>query len=335
MLMNTACKSDGSITPFRNSGRRIFFNHPGQPWSRRVSACLRRLAIGALLAAEAAVAAPGGLDAETRFQRAPQHVVAQRRGDALRETDQLLQAFPNFRLAHLLRGDLMVARIGEIGEFGNTGHASRERLSELRDEALARLRAYRDPPPRGLVPRHLLVLGPETQHAVVIDASRARAFVYESGNGIPRLIADYYTTLGKRGIDKLREGDQKTPIGVYRVVSSIPGSKLPDLYGWGALPIDYPNEWDRRAGKTGHGIWLHGVLSDTYARAPWASDGCVALANPEIAELAKRVQVGTTPVIIAQRVDWVTPEPLRAERETFLRQFEAWREAWESRDLDR
>ena len=294
-----------------------------------------RLAVIALLASGAALAAPGEPDAETRFQRALQYVVAQRRSDALRETDQLLQAFPNFRLAHLLRGDLLAARIGEIGEFGNTGHASRERLSELREEALARLRAYRDPPPKGLVPRDLLVLSPKTQHAVVIDASRARVFVYASGNGVPRLVADYYTTLGKRGIDKLREGDQKTPIGVYHVVSSIPGSKLPDLYGWGALPIDYPNEWDRRAGKTGHGIWLHGVPSDTYARARWASDGCVALANPEIAELAKRVQVGATPVIIAQRLDWVTPESLRAEREAFLRQFEAWREDWERRDMDR
>jgi murein L,D-transpeptidase YafK len=289
----------------------------------------------ALLASGAAGAAPGELDAETRFQRALQYVVAQRQVDALRETDQLLLAFPNFRLAHLLRGDLLAARIGEIGEFGNTGHASRGRLTELREEALARLRAYRDPPPKGLVPRDLLVLSPETQHAVVIDASRARVFVYENGNGVPRLVADYYTTLGKRGIDKLREGDQKTPIGVYHVVSSIPGSRLPDLYGWGALPIDYPNEWDRRAGKTGHGIWLHGVPSDTYARAPWASDGCVALANPEIAELAKRVQVGATPVIIAQRLDWVTPESLRAEREAFLRQFEAWREDWESREMDR
>lgn len=311
---------------------------PDRSLSLNAISLLPALAVVALFAAGTALAAPGnvvGPDAESRFQRALQHVVAQRRGEALRETDRLLQAFPNFRLAHLLRGDLLAARVGEIGGFGNTGHTSGERLGELREEALARLRAYRDPPPTGLVPRELLMLGPETQHAVVIDASRARVFVFERGDDVPRLVADYYTTLGKRGIDKLREGDQKTPIGVYHVVSSIPGSKLPDLYGWGALPIDYPNEWDRRAGKTGHGIWLHGVPSDTYARAPWASDGCVALANPEIAELAKRVQVGATPVVIAQRLDWVSPESLRAERETFMRHFEAWREDWQSRDMDR
>ncbi len=292
----------------------------------------------ALLAALPAVAAhleSSSADAEARFKRALEQVAAQRLDAAIREADDLVRDFPNFRLAHLLRGDLLKARAGAVAEFGSTGHASRERLAELRDEAHARLRAHRDPPPAGQVPRHLLVLEPAARHAIAVDASRARVFVFERGDGAPRLVADYYTTLGKRGIDKLREGDQKTPLGVYRVVSQIPGKKLPDLYGWGAFPIDYPNEWDRRAGKTGHGIWLHGVPSDTYARAPFASDGCVAIANPEIEQLARMVQVGATPVIIAEQLEWVTPQALREERADFLRQLEAWRTDWESRDMDR
>ncbi|OFZ85269.1 MAG: hypothetical protein A2W21_06355 [Betaproteobacteria bacterium RBG_16_66_20] len=160
-------------------------------------------------------------------------------------------------------------------------------------------------------------------------------YVFENANGAPRLVDDFYGTLGKSGIDKQREGDRKTPIGIYNVVSQIPGSKLPDLYGWGAFPIDYPNEWDRMRGKTGYGIWLHGVPSDTYARAPQASDGCIALANPDIAELANRVQVGATPVIIAERVEWVAPEALRAERDSFARQLEAWVADWQSLDAAR
>jgi murein L,D-transpeptidase YafK len=159
--------------------------------------------------------------------------------------------------------------------------------------------------------------------------------VFENSRDGPRLVADYYTTLGKRGTDKLREGDQKTPIGVYHVTSSIPGSKLPDLYGWGAFPIDYPNAWDRRSAKTGHGIWLHGVPAENYARAPLASDGCIALANDEIAELARHVQPGVTPVVIAERLEWVTPEAWRAERDRFMRGLQAWRVDSESRDPDR
>jgi len=169
----------------------------------------------------------------------------------------------------------------------------------------------------------------------VVDGVRSRVYIYENANGTPRIVADYYMTLGKYGIEKAIEGDKKTPIGVYHITSQIPGAKLPDLYGWGAFPINYPNEWDRMAGKTGYGIWLHGVPSDTYARAPRASDGCIAFANPDIEDLGKRVQVGVTPVIIAERVEWVTPAAWRAERDAFMLQFQTWRADWESLDTDR
>jgi len=272
--------------------------------------------------------------ADARFKLVLESIGQQRLGAALNEVDRLIARYPNFRLAHLVRGDLLLARAKPIAGFGNTGHAARERLDELRAEAFARLRAYNDRPPPDLIPRYLLQFGSTQRHAVVVDANRSRVYVYENANGTPRLVEDYYTTLGKRGIEKALKGDQKTPIGVYQVSSKIPGSKLPDLYGWGAFPINYPNEWDRMLGKTGYGIWLHGVPSDTYARAPWASDGCIALANPDIEELAKRVQVGVTPVIIAQQVEWVTPSAWRTERDGFTRQMESWRTAWESLDTD-
>ena len=254
---------------------------------------------------------------------------------ALAEVDRLIARYPNFRLAHLVRGDLLLARAGPIVTLGNTGHVASERLDELRAEALVRLRAYNEHPPTDLIPRYLLQFNPMQKHAIVVDTSRSRVYVYENANGMPRLVQDYYTTLGKRGIEKAREGDQKTPIGVYQVTSQIPGSKLPDLYGWGAFPINYPNEWDRMRGKTGYGIWLHGVPSDTYARAPQASDGCIALANPDIEALGKRVQVGITPVIIAESVELLTPEVWRAERDAFMAQLEAWRANWESLDTGR
>jgi len=273
--------------------------------------------------------------ADARFKLVLESIGQQRLGAALNEVDRLIARYPNFRLAHLVRGDLLLARAKPIAGFGNTGHAARERLDELRAEAFARLRAYNDRPPPDLIPRYLLQFGSTQRHAVVVDANRSRVYVYENANGTPRLVEDYYTTLGKRGIEKALKGDQKTPIGVYQVSSKIPGSKLPDLYGWGAFPINYPNEWDRMLGKTGYGIWLHGVPSDTYARAPWASDGCIALANPDIEELAKRVQVGVTPVIIAQQVEWVTQSAWRTERDGFTRQMESWRTSWESLDTGR
>jgi len=274
-----------------------------------------------------------GADAQIKlvFEKIEQQHLAA----ALDEVDRLIASHPNFRLAHLVRGDLLLARAGPIAGLGNTGHAARERLDELRTEALARLRAYNDHPPADLIPRYLLWFDPAQRHAIVVDANRSRVYVYENAGGTPRFVEDYYTTLGKYGIEKNLEGDKKTPIGAYYVTSRIPGSKLPDLYGWGAFPINYPNEWDRRLGKTGYGIWLHGVPSETYARAPWASDGCIALANPDIETLGKRVQVGVTPVVIAERVEWVTPAAWRVERDAFMLQFQTWRADWESLDTER
>jgi len=273
--------------------------------------------------------------ADAQFKRVLEKIQENNVGAAIGEVDRLIARHPNFRLAHLVRGDLLLARARPIARFGDTGHTSTERLDELRAEALTRLRAYVNRPPADLVPRYLLWFGPMQRHAIVVDANLSRVYVYENAGGTPRLVEDYYTTLGKYGIEKNLEGDKKTPIGAYHITSQIPGSKLPDLYGWGAFPINYPNEWDRRPGKTGYGIWLHGVPSDTYARAPWASDGCIALANPDIERLGERVQPGVTPVIIADRVEWLTPTAWRTERDTFMLQLQTWRADWENLDTDR
>ena len=273
--------------------------------------------------------------AEAQLRQVFDTLAQGRLSDALSEADRLVAAYPNFRLAHLLRGDLLLARAQPIAGLGEGAQGERDRLEELRAEAALRLRAVNELPPANSVPRHLLELAPAQRHAIVVDASRSRVYVYENVDGVPRLVENYYSTLGKRGIEKVREGDQKTPIGVYHVTSSISGRKLPDLYGWGAFPLSYPNEWDRLQGRTGYGIWIHGVPSDTYARAPQASDGCVALANAEIEQLARLVQPGLTPVIIAKRADWVPLATWRTERDAFLRALHVWRADWESRDSER
>jgi len=289
---------------------------------------------GALAFAPAA-ARQHPLRAEEQLRRVFDTLAQGRLNEAIREADRLVASHPNFRLAHLVRGDLLLARAQAIDGLGNGATGAGDQLEELRAEAAARLRAAKESPSADSVPRHLLQLAPAQRHAIVVDASRSRVYVYENAGGTPRLVDSYYSTLGKRGIEKQREGDQKTPIGVYHVTSSIPGRKLPDLYGWGAFPLSYPNEWDRLQGRTGYGIWIHGVPSDTYARAPQASDGCIALANAEIEQLARLVQPGLTPVIVAKSADWVPQKAWRAERDAFLGALHAWREDWESRDGER
>src|SRR5258708_11690335 len=124
---------------------------------------------------------------------------------------------------------------------------------------------------------------------------RARLYLYQNDSGRPLLVAGYYVRSGKNGPLKVREGDEKTPIGVYHVTARLPQQKLSDFYGSGAFPINYPNEWDRIQGRNGHGIWLHGTPSDTYSRPPRSSNGCVVPANSHLEPLARNLHVGLTP----------------------------------------
>ena len=68
--------------------------------------------------------------------------------------------------------------------------------------------------------------------------------------------------IGKEKGDKQYEGDNKTPEGIYLliVLSTV---AFPEKYGPLALPINFPNDFDKDQGKTGHGIWLHGVADDS------------------------------------------------------------------------
>jgi len=286
-----------------------------------------------LLLASAGAAAP---TPEDRLSQVFEAVEANRLDDALRRVDALIGDYPNFRLAHLVRGDLLLARARPLETFGNVAKTvPGERIDGLREEALARLRALRQRPGGDRLPRYVLQLHPEQKHALVVDSRRSRLYIFANASGAPRLVADYYVTLGKNGVEKTREGDQKTPIGVYHVTANLPRRKLTDFYGAGAFPINYPNEWDRRQGRNGYGIWLHGVPSDVYSRPPRASDGCLVLANPDLESVGRHVQVGLTPVIIADEVEWSDAAAIAAERAALAGAFEQWRADWQSRDTER
>jgi murein L,D-transpeptidase YafK len=293
-----------------------------------------RLAVffaAALFAVASLAASP-----EDRLSGVFQAIEANRLDEALKRVDALIREHPNFRLAHLVRGDLLLARAQPLQTLGNVAkHVAPDKVDGLRAEALARLHGLRQRPAVNRVPRQIVQLHPEQKHAFVVDSRRSRLYVFANAQGRPRVIADYYVTLGKNGIDKAREGDQKTPLGVYHVTANLPRKKLTDFYGSGAFPINYPNEWDRRQGRNGHGIWLHGVPSDVYSRPPRASDGCIVLANSDLDSVAQFVQVGLTPVIIADEIDWSEPGAVEADRSALAAALEQWRADWQSRDSEK
>jgi len=275
---------------------------------------------------------------EEMLTRIFSEIEANRLSNALQLTEGLLRQHPNYRLANLIKGDLLLARKQPIDTFGALSDAPADKVADLRAEAIARLAAYREKPPADFVPRYLLQMQPDQRFAIVVDTKRSRLYVYENdlkNGGRPRFVADYYVTQGKLGAEKLVEGDKKTPVGVYHVTANLPRQKLADLYGNGAFPLNYPNEWDKRQGRGGSGIWLHGTPSDTFARPPRASDGCVVLTNQDLDVVAKNLQVGLTPVIISNSVEWLSLDDWARERGELSKSIDAWRADWESRDTDR
>jgi murein L,D-transpeptidase YafK len=267
-----------------------------------------------------------------------QDIRSNRLDDALREVNRVISLRPDFKLAHLIKGDLLMARVrplSGIGTVTSNSATSAQSLSDLRDEARVRLLRYIDQPDPTLLPRQILQLAQEQKYALLADASRARLYLFENVNGEPRLKADFYVTIGKNGTDKHTEGDKRTPMGVYQIARELPRNSLADLYGVGAFPLDYPNEWDRAQGRSGHGIWLHGVPSDTYSRPPRSSDGCVVVTNPDLKEISRWVQPGATPVVIAERTDWVDRAAWEQTRNDLLAQLKSWQAAWQEREADR
>jgi murein L,D-transpeptidase YafK len=267
-------------------------------------------------------------------------LVAKAQGrEALSKAESLVHDYPHFQLAQLVYGDLLAARTGPIRTLGDVPEpmlrAAAPMLSELRDESQMRLKALRERPPPGAVPSQFLALSPRNKHAIAVDASRSRLYLFENRPTGLALVADYYISVGKSGLEKNTEGDLRTPLGVYFITSNLDPKSLTDFYGSGALPINYPNVLDSKRGKTGKGIWLHGTPSSQFSRPPLATDGCVVLANPDLAQLIRTVEIRTTPVVISQRLQWVTPNAARSETKPFEDALTAWQNAKSSGNMDR
>ena len=255
---------------------------------------------------------------------------------SLSELEALIEDYPNSKLGHLLWADLLAARAGSPDLIKDFSENLRQ-LDGLRDELNYRWLSITNQTPaeQGMVPKNLLTSAPIEQYILAADASLSRVYVFENIGVSYELVADYYMTIGKAGMGKDREGDLRTPEGVYHVTSYLPGEELPPRYGPGAFPINYPNAYDKKLARTGYGIWIHGTEPENYNRVPLASDGCLSLSNDEFVEIQRYISTdGTTPVIISRRFEWVDPSERFKFREEAHRVIELWEKDWESLDTN-
>lgn len=227
---------------------------------------------------------------------------------ALKTINALLQVVPNFKLAHLVRGDLLTAQARYLQSFGNTeNNRASSGVKDLQDEAKTRIERFLAQPTEAKIPDLLIAPNQQQKHIIVIDTDKSRLYVYQNENGKLKYLNDFYVTVGKNGLEKQSEGDKRTPLGVYFTSAKLT-QPLSDLYGDGAYPLNYPNEWDKLHQRKGSGIWLHGTPRDTYSRPPRASDGCIVLTNQDLKSLGSILSLGKTPVIIAKSINWLNDQ---------------------------
>jgi murein L,D-transpeptidase YafK len=97
---------------------------------------------------------------------------------------------------------------------------------------------------------------------------------------------------------KEKEGDKKTPEGIYRIVAH-----KPDSSHHRALRTSYPEAWDVARAKAaavspGSDIMFHGMrdwlsfIGRFHRFVDWTA-GCIALTNPEIDQIYDAVADGT------------------------------------------
>lgn len=266
------------------------------------------------------------LDAEALLRQAQQFLSQGQYAQALSAAQALVSRYPNFRLGQLLFADLLNITSAQAWDaqvaLNLASVEAARKLQQLNDEARLRLQSPDAAVYRYKEPAGLLYLSRKVPFAIVVDAAHSRLYVMahaaaeESDTARKGLnvIFESYMSVGQRGMGKQQKGDGKTPLGVYFIQKAYPGHVLPDLYGSGALTLNYPNDVDVLDGKTGSGIWLHGSPSEEFARAPEASDGCVVLSNPDMAFLMRLQLPAGTPVFIQRQIEWVEPQKNRALR---------------------
>ena len=152
----------------------------------------------------------------------------------------------------------------------------------------------------------------------------------KEGNYLKRVSTSI--SIGKKGFGKQVDRKRKTPVGVYQITSFLKDEQLDDYYGVGAYPLNYPNIWDRLSGRTGHGIWFHGLPKGVEARPLLDSKGCVITDNLTLQNFADFIETGETLFVLSESLVWLRPGTIQASAD-ILEVTETWKADWQNNNV--
>ncbi len=256
---------------------------------------------------------------------------------------QIAWRFPDFALGQLISADLestAAFRDVAIADHMSVAH----NVSKLLLEARQRLSAKQSNTPDlkaspssdisspHSLPGDLVQIGAHLSQLVVVDLNSSILYQYETAHEQANLVRQHYIGSGEAGFGKRLEGDLKTPLGIYSVDGYHSDDALPDLYGAGALTLDYPNALDHYLDRTGYGIWLHGVPRNQLSRTPYSSEGCVTMSNEHLTRLSSSLDSIGTRVILTQNVTPLEPDERAELQKRFRNMFTQYQRAWINAD---
>ena len=193
--------------------------------------------------------------------------------------------------------------------------------------------AFAGPVEGDLQPSWIIELPASVSGVLVADTSDASLHRFERIGDQYHWVDEHYMSIGQNGVAKDRAWDKRTPLGNYFITERLDTSRMHDKYGAAAFPLDYPNAWDRRMSRTGYGIWLHGVDKNNPERPTLDTDGCLAIRNETLLELAPYLVPLLTPVIVVGGMEWATAADTEVRRGEFRLALDRWKESVLEGDL--
>ncbi|MCX5849000.1 MAG: L,D-transpeptidase [Deltaproteobacteria bacterium] len=166
-------------------------------------------------------------------------------------------------------------------------------------------------------------------YIVVVDKQYQKIYVFHKDETFSKVFEASCST-GKNPGSKQFAGDAKTPNGIFFVTRILHNPGPPEIYGSMAFPLDYPTISDKRAGKNGNNIWIHGT---TKTLLPTQSKGCVVLHDSDLKRLANFIYFNKTPVIISEFLKWVPQNYVPPSKKELERILTSWNKAFIERDI--
>lgn len=170
-----------------------------------------------------------------------------------------------------------------------------------------------------------LVVDKKTNSVHVVDFDKTPLVVSKT----------YHATLGLIPGDKEKEGDKKTPEGIYFFEEVRRPPRLQPKFGNMAITMNFPNTWDKFMGRTGSGIWLHSTNEPDRLNKNFDSLGCVVVNNDQMNQILSDINYRTSPIAIyedySNMAEILSADRLATVKKTVL----DWAASWSAKDLDK